>query len=98
MLRNTIATITAALTLALLTPAVADAAPKHCDNHGTGHGKIYKHACATGSGGQGAVWSPVMNGDGTVKKVMTDDGLKTVKRCVKRCGGGRHHVETTDTW
>ncbi|UAW08501.1 hypothetical protein SEA_MADMEN_23 [Mycobacterium phage MadMen] len=98
MLRNTIATITAALTLALLTPAVADAAPKHCDNHGVGAGKIYKHACAKGSGGQGAVWSPVMNGDGTVKKVMTDDGLKTVKRCVKRCGGGRHHVETTDTW
>ncbi|AWH14425.1 hypothetical protein HWB60_gp024 [Mycobacterium phage TChen] len=98
MLRTATATVFAIATIALGIPAVADAQPGMCDNHGTGHGQIYKHACAKGSGGQGAVWSPVMNGDGTVKKVMTDDGLKTVKHCVKRCGGGRHLVETTDTW
>ncbi|ADU15903.1 hypothetical protein PBI_WEE_27 [Mycobacterium phage Wee] len=94
MLRNTIATITAALTLALLTPAVADAAPKHCDNHGTGHGKIYKHACATGPGGAGADWTYATHADGTPKM----DGTKHIYKCVRHCGGGRHHVETTDTW
>ncbi|AEJ93218.1 hypothetical protein I5H94_gp026 [Mycobacterium phage SwagPigglett] len=94
MLRNTIATITAALALALLTPAVADAAPKHCDNHGTGHGKIYKHACATGPGGASADWTYAKNPDGTPKM----DGTKHIYKCVRHCGGGRHHVETTDTW
>ncbi|QGH77847.1 hypothetical protein SEA_KENUHA5_23 [Mycobacterium phage Kenuha5] len=94
MLRNTIATITAALTLALLTPAVADAAPKHCDNHGIGAGKIYKHACAKGSGGAGADWTYATHADGTPKM----DGTKHIYKCVRHCGGGRHHVETTDTW
>ncbi|AER49067.1 hypothetical protein VISTA_56 [Mycobacterium phage Vista] len=87
----------AALGVALAPAGIADAAPKMCDNHGFGKGQIYKHACASGNGGS-AVWVPVYNEDGTPKKVMTEDGLKTVKRCDVRCGGGRHHVETTDPW
>ena len=48
---------TAALALAafgIITAPIASAAPKMCDNHGTGTGLIYKHACATGSGGGGS--------------------------------------------
>ncbi|AIM40414.1 hypothetical protein PBI_ESTAVE1_24 [Mycobacterium phage Estave1] len=98
MLRNTIATITAALTLALLTPAVADAAPKHCDNHGTGHGMIYKHACATGSGGAGADWQMVKNADGTPKTVMKDGKEHRLYKCKRHCGGGRYAKTTTEPW
>ncbi|AEK08570.1 hypothetical protein SEA_PHALCONET_26 [Mycobacterium phage Phalconet] len=98
MLRTTTATVFAIAALALGIPAVADAAPAHCANHGTGHGQIYKHACATGSGGQGAKWVPVKNPDGSIKKVLKNGKLKTVYGCEARCGGGRHHVETTDTW
>ncbi|AEK09641.1 hypothetical protein PBI_EISH_26 [Mycobacterium phage Eish] len=94
MLRTTTATVFAIAALALGIPAVADAAPAHCANHGTGHGKIYKHACATGSGGAGADWTYATHADGTPKM----DGTKHIYKCVRHCGGGRHHVETTDTW
>ncbi|AAN12425.1 hypothetical protein PBI_CHE8_27 [Mycobacterium phage Che8] len=98
MLRTTTATVLATAALALGIPAVADAAPKHCDNHGTGTGLIYKHACATGPGGAGANWNPVMNPDGTYKTVTEDGKTRKVYKCVRHCGGGRHHGETTEPW
>lgn len=94
MLRTTTATVFAIAALALGIPAVADAQPGMCDNHGTGTGLIYKHACATGSGGAGADWTYATHADGTPKM----DGPKHIYKCVRHCGGGRHHVETTDTW
>ncbi|AGT13896.1 hypothetical protein WHEELER_37 [Mycobacterium phage Wheeler] len=76
-----------------LAPA-SQAAPAHCANHGTGHGQIYKHACATGSGGAGADWTYAKHADGSYKM----DGTKHVYKCQRHCGGGRGKTETTDPW
>ncbi|AVO21629.1 hypothetical protein I5I01_gp23 [Mycobacterium phage MooMoo] len=89
MLRTTTATVLATAALALGIPAVADAAPKHCDNHGTGTGLIYKHACATGSGGQGPAWTT--SGDPYQK---IDGATYQDFKCTARCNGGMKKHKT----
>ncbi|QGJ87929.1 hypothetical protein SEA_KILLIGREW_34 [Mycobacterium phage Killigrew] len=98
MLRTIAAAGILAAGLGLGVSPIAQAAPAHCSNHGFGHGQIYKHACATGSGGQGAKWVPVKNPDGSIKKVLKNGKLKTVYGCEARCGGGRAHKEVTETY
>ncbi|WNM68418.1 hypothetical protein SEA_STARCEVICH_27 [Mycobacterium phage Starcevich] len=98
MLRTTTATVLAIATITLGAPAVADAAPAHCANHGTGHGQIYKHACATGSGGAGADWQMVKNTDGTPKTVMKDGKEHKLYKCKRHCGGGRYAKTTTEPY
>jgi len=94
-----IAAAIAALGIALAPIGTADAAPKFCDNHGFGHGQVYKHACATGPGGTDAEWATVYSEDGTPKKITDADGVEhTVKKCKRHCGGGRHGVETHKPW
>ncbi|AUX81953.1 hypothetical protein SEA_FRANKIE_27 [Mycobacterium phage Frankie] len=98
MLRKTIATIIATAALTLGTPAIANAAPAHCSNHGTGHGQIYKHGCATGNGGAGADWQVVKNPDGTPKTVMKDGKERKLYKCKRHCGGGRYAKTTTEPY
>lgn len=52
MIRNILLAVAGIATAILLAPT-SQAAPKLCDNHGTGPGQIYIHACATGGGGGG---------------------------------------------
>lgn len=49
MLRKLVATVIAAAAIGLGAPAVAQAQPHMCDNHGFGSGMIYKAACGSGS-------------------------------------------------
>jgi hypothetical protein len=81
----------------ILAPTV-DAQPAFCDNHGSGNGKIYIHACAGGDGGGSALWVPVRDENGAiVKRVAKDGELKPVLRCTARCGG-RWGVKTTEPY
>ena len=54
MLRTLIAAVAAICTIGLIGAPVAAAQPKFCENHGTGSGQIYIHACATGPGSGGS--------------------------------------------
>ncbi|AHK12091.1 hypothetical protein PBI_ALSFRO_40 [Mycobacterium phage Alsfro] len=98
MLRTIAAAGILAAGLGLGIAPISQAAPEHCSNHGFGHGQIYKHACATGSGGAGAEWRPVMNSDGTYKTVHKDGQDRKVFKCSRHCGGGRAHKEVTETY
>ncbi|AHN84356.1 hypothetical protein SEABISCUIT_38 [Mycobacterium phage Seabiscuit] len=98
MLRTTAAAGILAAGLGLGIAPIAQAAPAHCSNHGFGHGQIYKHACATGSGGASADWNPVFNDDGSYKTVHKNGKDHKVYKCVRHCGGGRGKTETTDPW
>ncbi|QXO12827.1 hypothetical protein SEA_LATRETIUM_27 [Mycobacterium phage Latretium] len=89
MLRTATATVLATAILALGIPAVADAAPKHCDNHGTGTGLIYKHACATGNGGRGPSWTT--DGDAYLG---ADGHTYQDYKCTARCNGGMKKHKT----
>ncbi|AEL98049.1 hypothetical protein SEA_FILCH_32 [Mycobacterium phage Filch] len=94
MLRKLVATVIAAAAISLGAPAVAQAQPHMCDNHGFGSGMIYKAACGSGSGGAAAEWTYAKNPDGTDKMECG----KHVYKIARHSGGGRYGVETTDPW
>lgn len=95
MLRANLA-VAATLMFALLTAPSAEAVPKFCDNHGTGPGQVYKHACAGGDGGS-ALWRPILNKSGhAIIRGTSDGNMAPIQSCRARCGGGRHGVRTTE--
>lgn len=62
MLRLTLAAV--GVTAAIILAPTVDAQPKLCDNHGTGQGQIYIHACAVGGGGAGPFVLKAVDTDG----------------------------------
>lgn len=52
MLRLILAAV--GVTAAIILAPTVDAQPKFCDQHGTGKGQIYIHACAGGGGNGGS--------------------------------------------
>jgi hypothetical protein len=72
MLRTIVAAIAAICTIGLIGAPLASAQPKFCENHGTGAGQTYIHACATGPGNGGSSIM-IKNAEGNYVKVKHQD-------------------------
>lgn len=85
MLRNITLAVAGIATAIILAPS-AQAAPKMCDNHGTGPGQIYIHACAGGGGGGGGQgWTPIDPDERAAQLAHINDVMQQVQ---DRLNGG----------